>query len=311
MNESYERDLDLNLLRVFAVVCEEGSVTAAADRLYLTQPAVSAALKRLAEALEAQLFVRKGRRLTLTARGEELRDAAVPALDTLVRAARQRPTFDAATEERPLRIGLADDLEAHLLPSLMRRLDALAPKMPVIVRGVTFRDVAAALDGDVEVAVTVADALPSSICRKSLLVGGFVCLYDPAYVQAGRRITEKKYFASGHVIVTYAGDLRGIVEDSDLGTRRVRCAVPRFHSVGALVEGTDWLATLPQFVADAICAVRPLRTAKLPFPFGEGSVDMLWPRARDDDPRLLFVREQLVLAAVDAGIRARAVSSRG
>lgn len=65
----YGRDLDLNLLRVFAVVAEAGSVTEAAGRLYLTQPAVSAALRRLTATLGAPLFVRRGRSLVLSSRG--------------------------------------------------------------------------------------------------------------------------------------------------------------------------------------------------------------------------------------------------
>ena len=61
MHGIYEKDLDLNLLRVFVVVAEAGSVTEAASRLYLTQPAVSAALKRLTSTVGAPLFVRAGR----------------------------------------------------------------------------------------------------------------------------------------------------------------------------------------------------------------------------------------------------------
>ncbi|MDB4931514.1 MAG: Transcriptional regulator, LysR family protein, partial [Myxococcaceae bacterium] len=76
MNALYERDLDLNLLRVFAVVAAEGSVTRAAARLYLTQPAVSAALRRLATFVGAELFARQGRGLALTARGTALLAAA-------------------------------------------------------------------------------------------------------------------------------------------------------------------------------------------------------------------------------------------
>ena len=59
MPTAYGRDLDLNLLRVFAVVAEAGSVTAAATRLYLTQPGVSAALRRLTDVVGAPLFVRR------------------------------------------------------------------------------------------------------------------------------------------------------------------------------------------------------------------------------------------------------------
>ena len=75
MTENYGRDLDLNLLRVFAVVAETGSVTQAAARLYLTHPAVSAALRRLTTAVGAPLFVRQGRGLVLGSRGARLHAA--------------------------------------------------------------------------------------------------------------------------------------------------------------------------------------------------------------------------------------------
>ena len=72
INDSYAKDLDLNLLRVFAVVAEEGSITRAASRLYVTQPAVSASMRRLASFVGAELLTRQGRGLVLTHRGADL-----------------------------------------------------------------------------------------------------------------------------------------------------------------------------------------------------------------------------------------------
>src|SRR3954466_9539447 len=83
----FGRDLDLNLLRVFAVVAESGGVTEAAKRLYLTQSAVSAALRRLTTAVGAPLFLRSGRGIALTNRGERLRAGLDVHLGPLVEAA--------------------------------------------------------------------------------------------------------------------------------------------------------------------------------------------------------------------------------
>src|SRR5882724_7585543 len=102
MRENYGRDLDLNLLRVFVVVAEQRSVTAAAARLYLTQPAVSAALRRLTQALGAPLFARQGRGLALTARGEQLLARSRGHLVGLVEAALDPEAFDPRTSERTL-----------------------------------------------------------------------------------------------------------------------------------------------------------------------------------------------------------------
>lgn len=125
MPEIYERDLDLNLLRVFAVVAEAGSVTEAARRLYLTQPAVSAALRRLNTAVGSPLFARQGRGLALTARGRRLHGEVRVHLQALVAATRAPVDFDPWTCERTFRLGLADAAEAWL-----RSSGASPPKRP-------------------------------------------------------------------------------------------------------------------------------------------------------------------------------------
>jgi LysR family transcriptional activator of mexEF-oprN operon len=304
MNETYGRNLDLNLLRVFAVVAETRSVTLAATRLYLTQPAVSAALRRLTDAVGAPLFVRQGRGLALSTRGERLRVEVAPHLSALIDAALLPPTFDPRSSERTLRLGLSDTAEVWLLAPLLRLLGKEAPAMRVIALPVQFRNVAAVLADGVDVAITVADEMPAGIRRQPLFRGSFVCLFDPRHARVGRRISEKAYFAHHHVIVSYNGDLRGIVEDLLHKQRQVRCSVSSFANLGAVIEGTALLATVPTMVARQIRSVRPrLRTCPLPFTFGDGAsgvgsaIELLWPAAADDDPAGRFLRERIVRIA--------------
>lgn len=296
MSESYGRDLDLNLLRVFVVVASAGSVTQAAAQLYLTQPAISAALRRLTRAVGAPLFVRSGRGLVLTQRGQRLLDCARPLLEALVEATLASPTFDPATCQRSVRIGLAGATDAWLLPPLLRALERLAPELRVISVPVQFRTVQEALElRRVDMAVTVADELPVSVQREPLLGDhGFVCLFDPAHVPATKRMSERQYFERGHVIVSYNGDLRGVVEDALQKQRRVRCAVGSFSHLGDLVAGTALVATVPRLVARYIIRLHPqLVAAELPFSLPGGPLELLWPAASDDDDACRFVREQL------------------
>jgi len=293
MPGSYGRDLDLNLLRVFAVVAEVGSVTEAARRLYLTQPAVSAALRRLTAAVGAPLFVRSGRGVMLTSRGERLRAGVQPHLQPLIDAALTAPSFDPATSERVLRLGLADAAEVWLLPPLLRVLAAEAPGMRVVAVPVQFRTVGAALAAGLDAAITVADELPTTIRRERLISGGFTCLFDPRHVRL-RKLDERAYFAHEHIIVSYNGDLRGVIEDSLGKTRNIRCSVSSFANLGALLDGTAMLATIPSLVAAQILTVRPhLRTKPLPFKFPRGHSELLWPAASDDDPPCQFARRQI------------------
>lgn len=294
MPDVYGRDLDLNLLRVFAVVAEAGSVTAAASRLYLTQPAVSAALRRLQTAVAAPLFARHGRGLVLTARGEQLRAAVRPHLQALVDAALLPERFDPATSDRTFRLGLSDASEVWLLPALLGVLAREAPRMRVIVVPVQFRTIGAALASGLDAAVTVADELPPSVRRAPLLSSGFVCVHDPRHARF-KRLTERVYFDHEHVIVSYNADLRGVIEDSQRKQRRVRVSVPTFASIGPLVEGTAMLATVPGIVGAQIVKLHPrLRLAPLPFEPWAGTIELLWPAATDDDEPGRWLRARIV-----------------
>jgi LysR family transcriptional regulator, mexEF-oprN operon transcriptional activator len=296
MSVSYGRDLDLNLLRVFVVVADSGSVTQAAAHLYLTQPAISAALRRLTTAIGAPLFARRGRGLALTSRGERLLSDLRPHLLALVDAALAPPQFDPLTSDRTLRLGLSDASEQWLLPALLRALDHEAPRMRLVVVPVQFRTVGEALaTRRIDVAVTVADELPPTIKRQALFVGGFVCLFDPRHAKVNKTLTERVYFEHDHVIVSYNGDLRGVVEDFLQKSRRIRCSVSSFANLGAIVDGSALLATVPKLVADQIRVTRPhLRTTHLPFGLSGTPMEMLWPAALDEDDACRFLRDKVV-----------------
>jgi len=296
MNTAYVRDLDLNLLRVFVAVADTRSATAAAARLYLTQPAISAALKRLNTAIGAPLFVRQARGLALTARGQRLLESVRPHLEGLLRAALSAPSFDPQTSDRTLRLGLSDANEAWLLPRLLRGLEREAPEMRLVAVPVQFRTVAAAFTTRaIEVAVTVADHLPRGTRRQTLFVGDFVCLFDPRHTRLGRRPDVTRYLQQDHVVVSYNGDLRGIVEDVLGLQRRVRVSVSSFDGIGAIVDGSALVATVPSRVAAEILEVRQhLRTAPLPFALGGTPMELLWRADVDDDDAVRFLRELIV-----------------
>ena len=292
----YGRDLDLNLFRVLLAVADAGSVTGAAARLYLTQPAISAALRRLESAIGAPVTVRQGRGIELTARGARLVSELRPHLDAIVETALSPPRFEPKTSDRTIRIGMSDSTDEWLLPPLLRRLERAAPRMRLIAIPIQFRTVQDALvHRRIDLAVSVADALPDSIARVALFRGGFVCVYDPRFAKLGARPSERTYFAQDHVIVSYNGDLRGVVEDAYGRERRIRCAVATFSAVGAIVDGSALVATLPSIVARQLVAQRPhLAVARFPLPQVDGGMDLLWPSALADDDANRFLRETIV-----------------
>jgi LysR family transcriptional activator of mexEF-oprN operon len=212
----------------------------------------------------------------------------------------------ATTSERILRIGLADSAESWLLPRLVRVFEREAPRMRVVAVPIQFRTVGDALaTRRIDCAVTVADELPRSIARRQLFRGGFVCLFDPRHTRLGPRPSEKEYLAKEHVIVSYNGDLRGVIEDSFGKQRRVRCSVASFGAVGPLVDGSSLVATVPEIVAAQILHLYPqLRSAALPFHMPKNGVELLWPTALDGDDALRFLRSVIERLAVETNAEA-------
>jgi LysR family transcriptional activator of mexEF-oprN operon len=177
---------------------------------------------------------------------------------------------------------------------LLTVLEREAPGLRIVSIPVQFRTVGAALAGGLDAAITVADDLPATIRRMPLFGGGFVCLYDPRHVRL-RKLTESEYFARQHVVVSYNGDLRGIVEDFLGKQRKIRCSISTFASIGALIDGTAMLATIPELVATHIRATRPhLRTKPLPFQLEGSFSELLWAVATDDDEPCKFTRAKIV-----------------
>lgn len=312
INDNYVRDLDLNLLRVFVVVAEEASLTRAAARLYVTQPAVSASIRRLTSFVRSELFTRQGHGLVLTARGAALLAAAQLHLRQLVAATLDLPAFDPSQSTATVRAGLGDGLEAVLLPTLLAQLREAAPQMQLVVLPVQFRTVEEMLlSGKIDLAVTVADDLPRSILRQTISpraaeAQGMVCLYDPRFAKLPRRLTESTYFAQEHVIVSYAGDVRGIVEDSLGRMRTVRVSVPAFSYVPDLVDGSNLVATVPDMFARHVMRSRPhLRSAPLPVPLERSSLEILWSRVTENDSPSRFMRELVAEIIAAADIRPR------
>ena len=301
ITDSYAKDLDLNLLRVFAVVAEEGSITRAAARLYVTQPAVSASMRRLATFVGVELLTRQGRGLVLTHRGADLLAATRVHLGPLVSAATAVPKFDAKASTASFHLGLGEGFDAVVLPLILASLRRSAPRLQLIVKQLQFHTVEELLLADkVHLALAVADPLPRSIMREAIVFPkrenhGFVGLFDPRHVKLPATLTEREYFAQEHVIVSYAGDVRGIIEDSLGKQRKVRVSVPAFSLVADVVEGSALVATLPRSLAEHIQERRPrLGITTLPFSFDTPTLDLLWTRVRDGDQVVQFMRTVLV-----------------
>ncbi|TRX73530.1 LysR family transcriptional regulator [Pseudomonas mangiferae] len=300
MNRNDLRRLDLNLLIVFETLMHERSVTRAAEKLFLGQPAISAALGRLRALFDDPLFVRTGRSMEPTARAQEIFTLLSPALDAISTAVSRASEFDPATSEAVFRIGLSDDVEFALLPPLLRRLRAEAPGVVLVVRRANYLLMPNLLaSGEISVGVSYTDELPANAKRKTLRRS------QPKLLRADSvpgPLSLDDYCVRPHAMVSFAGDLNGFIDEelAQLGRhRKVVLAVPQFNGLGTLLAGTDLVAVVPDYTASALTAAGGLRAEDLPFETRAFELSMAWRGAQDNDPAERWLRSRIQMFVGD------------
>lgn len=295
------RTLDLNLLKAFDALMDERSVTRAAVRLALTQPAVSGMLTRLREAFNDPLFVRSARGVVPTARAEALAPAVRQVL-VEVAAMLQPLSFDPATATLTLSVAATDyALRAVVLPWL-GALQAQAPLVRVAVRPIDEGRIAAQLErGEVDLALTTPQAaLPDSHARH---------LFEERYVVVARRdhpaladgpMTLDTFCALDHALVSYGGaPFEGITDRSlaELGRqRRVAVSVGSFLMLPELIRRTDLIAVAP---ARLITPESGLLTWAPPLAIPGFTKLAVWHERNHRDAGQRWAREVLFEACLD------------
>src|SRR5262249_30705771 len=291
--------LDLNLLVVFHAVYAEGGVTRAAQKLHLTQPAISHALGRLRDLVGDPLFVRKGRAMIATPRARDLIVPVRRALRGLEVALNQTERFDARTTERSFVMGLRSPSEAVLLPSLMPRLAKTAPRAKLAT--VSFRRHALEADlasGSLDLAVDVLLPHGETIQHQRVLLERLVVLARRGHPATGkkRRRDLATYLASEHVLVSSRRAGPGL-EDTALAGRglqrlvRLRCQ--DYFAACRVVSRTDLLLTMPARNAAISNETFDNRILALPLEAPSLDVYLYWHRDTEHEPARRWLRRQV------------------
>jgi LysR family transcriptional activator of mexEF-oprN operon len=294
INERDFRGFDLNLLLVLSALLKERNVTRAAARLFVGQPALSAALKRLRSTFGDELFVRTGQGMKPTPRALELGATLGPLLQALQGTLHQSPAFDPATSERVFRVGLSDSLEVALVPPLLQRLSQRAPGVRLISRMTDGYRAAELLDaGEIELAIGVPHKVAPWQRQLPLFEWAFLCLFDPRHVRLrGKRISMPEYLRYPHVLTSFSASLSGVIDErlQERGlTRRVLFSSGHFATTPMVLRQMPALATMPSFIANIWRDTAGLSTSPVPLPLPSHPVAAWWARANDGDPGLQWL----------------------
>ena len=282
------RTLDLNLLRVFDVVMAEGSITRAAQRLAMTQPAVSNALKRLRDSLGEDLLIRAPRGVQPTAFGEALWPQVRSSLGQL-REALEPGEFDPTVDTRVFRLTMADAAAGLMLPALMARFEALGAHSHVEVRPLLDRDPRPLLgQGDIDfaighfpeaVAALVAQGRAVPLRHRRLAEGRYVCAMRRDHPLASEPLTLDAFCAASHVLVSFSGRPHGFVDHALASlkrTRHIALTVNQFFTAAHVVAACNHLTVLPARFLPLTGLQDRLVERELPVAPGTVYLDALW-----------------------------------
>ncbi|MEM1046972.1 MAG: LysR family transcriptional regulator [Pseudomonadota bacterium] len=303
-NEIDLRKLDLNLLLVFSALMREGSVAAAAKRLYLGPSAVSMALARLRESLGDALFVRAGTGMEPTPRALTLWTEVEPALGRIGSAVQDR-AFDPATTTRLFRLGAPNDLEIVLVPDLIERLGTEAPGARLVVQPADFHTLYDSLDrGIVDLALSALPArAPSARHRTRLLRRErFSAVYDRAMLGRTGCLDLDCFLAAPHVLLSLRGDLYGPVDKAleAIGrSRTILATVSHFPTMPFILRRRRAIACIPSIAAYHFSSAFDLEQSPLPIQSPEFDLGLAWHVRGDADPAQIWFRELVAACVAD------------
>jgi DNA-binding transcriptional LysR family regulator len=292
------RRLDFALLLIFQEVYRSRRSTAAAERLGLSQPAISHALRRLRDLFDDSLFLRRPTGLHPTARANDLApkvDALLAQAAAIVDGPRE---FDAASTRRHFRIS-ANDFAATLITApLLSALGSQAPqaRLSLSFAGGPSQAFRQLREGDLDIAIGRFPGVPEDCHVERLFQETYQVVMRSRHPALRSGLTLDIYLSLDHLIVSFAGDLVGTIDEilaRDGRSRRVAASSPMFLSAFAAAAASDLIVTAPRRLAVRFARSFGLRMLDLPFVAEQFLVDMVRSRSSIGDPAVDWLVERI------------------
>lgn len=300
-------NFDLNLLVALDALLTERNVTRAAERLFVSQPAMSNALTRIRDRFDDQLLVRRGRVLELTPLAQTL---IGPVRELILQAQKFLEAdyrFDPEHDSRTFRVAMSDYCAMVLVGPLMKILSAEAPQVRCEVSVLTERTAASLVAGDIDMCITAQhlrmldlNVDETVIERQSLFTDDFVCAVDADNDEVGDVLSFDDYSRLPHAVTRFGG---GTVSMEEQALRRmdlqlvISAVAPTFASLPMLLAGTPLVITIQRKLASRLAAAVPMRLYKPPVEIPDLVETLYWHQRSEYDKAHIWMREAMVRAS--------------
>jgi DNA-binding transcriptional LysR family regulator len=286
------RNIDLNLLIPLKALLHERNVTRAAERIHLSQSAMSRALDRLRSELGDELLVRVGRNYELTPRGSALLDELGQVMPRLARLWAGEP-FSPAQSEAHIRLAMTDYASSVVLPPLAEICGRLAPGITLEV--VPWRERTHEESGLATTHLILSPlAVPSTFRVEPLFEDVLICVPGRKLTHRKTSLTMKEYLSFRHISVETQPNQQNLI-DRSLGEaglqRRVAVQLPYFLAAIRMLETTDLVLTMPARIAEPVLSLVDLPRLKAPKEIPPIRYSMVWHPRFDSDLLHAWLRE--------------------
>ena len=288
--------IDLNTLRLFNEIYETCSLSRAADRMGLTQPAVSIALGRLRRHFDDALFVRVGNAMQATPQAEGMIQGVRSAIAALDATLAYRATFEPANSERVFKIAMTDIGQIVLLAQLLDAVALEAPRAQFHITNISEQSPEMLVTGELDVAVGYVPQLSAGYFMQTLFKEQFACLVNAQHPRINNELTMRDYTEESHIVVPTSGTGHFIVDrklEEMKVVRKVVVRVPGHLGLANIVGATEHICTLPRRAATVLAAGGAVKAYPVPFELPEYAVKLHWHERMNRDPGNRWLRALL------------------
>lgn len=295
--------IDLHLIRVLHTVLTERSVSRAAIRLGMHQPAVSASLKRLRDFAQDPLLVRSGGGMVPTEAGLRMIEPSASILRGAQMLFADARGFDAATATQTFRIAASDYLDSEFLPRLVALIKAQAPLCHIDIVSLSGEsDYRVRLaQGDVDIVIGNWSTPPDDLHLGALFDDEVVSLVGEQHPALRRGWSADEWLSAEHVVPgqTHPG-ARGVIDEhlEGLGLQRnITARVAHFSLIPSMVASTLLVLTTGRAYCDRFVGRLPVNILPCPVTFPRMRYYQLWHARSHVSAAGKWLRERVKIVA--------------